>query len=85
MNRRRMLNRIHVTMARHAREATARETPVDVPISRLSIPDLDRIGPKLVTTLPVQRAICIYCTGDPATDAHFPYCSSQCAINAEHS
>lgn len=54
-------------------------------VERMSIADLDRIGPRLVTTAPVERAVCIYCTEAPATDTNFPYCSSQCAINAENS
>lgn len=91
MNRRRILSGIRRDLNRQGVNAAAWfagqsfHASTDVPLTRLSIPELDRIGPKLVTTLPQERAVCIYCTGAPASDANFPYCSSQCAINAEHS
>lgn len=63
MNRRRALNRVHISMARRAREATASaiDPSVDLPITRMSIADLDRLGPKLVTS--PARTTCPDCKG----------------------
>lgn len=84
MNRRRQLNRIHARIARQ--DASALPPVIDhSTIGRLSIADLDRIGPRLVTTAPREVAACFYCAETYTDREHYPYCSTQCAINAEHS
>lgn len=82
MNRRRILSSVHRSIARQAAVDVA---PLDhSTIERLSIADLDRIGPRLVTTAPPRESTtCLYCTSASASDANFPYCSPICAINAQ--
>jgi hypothetical protein len=48
MNRRRILSSVHRSLARKASTAVA---PIDhAPVERLSIADLDRLGPRLAPT-----------------------------------
>lgn len=53
MNRRRVLNGVHRTIARQAAEAVTEAVPPtttgEIPFERLLIRDLDRVGEKLIT------------------------------------
>lgn len=84
MNRRRILSSVHRSIARHA-DAPAVERVDHSTIERMSMADLDKVGPRLVTTPPVERALCIYCSEAPASEANAPYCSITCALGAENS
>lgn len=83
MNRRRILSSVHRDIARKASQAVA---PVDhSTVERMSIADLDRIGPRLVTSEPREKRHCAYCPAEILDTTYEPYCSSTCAINAENS
>lgn len=83
MNRRRILSSVHRSIARKASEAIA---AVDhSAVERMSIADLDRVGPRLVTSEPREKRHCFYCGTALHEDAYFPYCSEQCVINSENS
>jgi hypothetical protein len=57
MNRRRMLSSVHRSIARQSAPVVGEDHST---VTRMSIADLDRIGPRLV---PRQRAVCPDCFG----------------------
>lgn len=72
MNRRRVLNSVHRSIARKGINAAAwfagqsftSASRGDMPLERLSIPDLDRVAPILVTP---ERIACPDCCGSGET------------------